>query len=103
MPAGDVTDGRAANLTFRELQRRVMHKKAVLLGFQQFGENVAGKLELAPREVDKKKMWFPEDTLVTLHGRLYDLTYLKHFECAQQTIDHIRGTMLEEDEALEFM
>jgi ion channel POLLUX/CASTOR len=100
MPVGDVTGGRAANLTFRELQRRVMHKKSVLLGFQQFGEHSAGKLELAPKEVNQKKMWFPQDTLVTLHGRLYDLSYLKHFECSQQTIDHIRGTMLEEDEKI---
>ena len=31
MPVGDVTDGRAANLSFRELQRVIL--KAVLLGF----------------------------------------------------------------------
>ena len=94
----DVTDGRAANLSFRELQQRVIHKKAVLLGFQQFGENSAGKLVLAPKDTTTKKMWFPQDTLVTIQGRLYDLTYLRHFECSKQTIDHIRGTMLKDNE-----
>ena len=98
MPVGDVTDGRAANLSFRELQQRVIHKKAVLLGFQQFGENSAGKLVLAPKDTVTKKMWFPQDTLVTIQGRLYDLTYLRHFECSKQTIDHILGTMLKDNE-----
>ena len=71
---------RPTRLSFRELQARVAHKGGILLGFQQFSDqNVAGELVLSPKDVTSKRLWLPTDSLITLQGRINDLTFINHF------------------------